>query len=35
MRAERSRDPELRRTLLRDISMLATMIDETMAYLKT
>jgi len=35
MRVERSREPELRQTLLRDISMLATMIDETMAYLKT
>jgi len=35
MRVERSREPELRQMLLRDISMLATMIDETMAYLKT
>lgn len=34
MRVERSHEPELRQTLLRDISMLATMIDETMAYLK-
>ncbi|PIO97312.1 sensor histidine kinase [Pleomorphomonas carboxyditropha] len=35
MRVERSHEPELRQMLLRDISMLATMIDETMAYLKT
>ncbi|WP_370677747.1 ATP-binding protein [Pleomorphomonas sp. PLEO] len=35
MRVERSHEPELRQLLLRDISMLATMIDETMAYLKT
>lgn len=35
LRVERSHEPELRQMLLRDISMLATMIDETMAYLKT
>lgn len=35
MRVERSSEPELRQMLLRDISMLATMIDETIAYLKT
>lgn len=35
MRVERSNEPELRQMLLRDISMLATMIDETIAYLKT
>lgn len=35
MRVDRSNEPELRQMLLRDISMLATMIDETIAYLKT
>ncbi|WP_316862063.1 HAMP domain-containing sensor histidine kinase [uncultured Cohaesibacter sp.] len=35
MRAERSLDPDLRQLLLRDISTLTSMIDETMLYLKS